>query len=39
MIIIIIIIILNNISGKHKIQELRTPAILGTERILWKVLM
>ena len=38
-IIIIIIIIIINISGKHEIKKLQTTAMLGTARILWKVLM
>ena len=36
---IIIIINLNNISGKHEIKELQTTAILCTAHILWKVLL
>jgi len=29
---------LNNIPGKHEINELQKTAILGTAHILWKVL-
>ena len=29
----------SNIPGKHEVKELQKIAILGTEHILWKVLM
>ena len=30
---------LSNIPGKHETKEIQRTAILGTEHILWKVLM
>jgi hypothetical protein len=29
----------SSVPGKHNIKELQKTAILGTEHILWKVLM